>query len=881
MSLSPEHRDKLRQSALTDQQIDALGWSSLHTGRLQIPYLRPDGTPETGHDGKPFIRERLSQAEINANPKGGKYRSPKGQGCRLFHSPLAIAAGNYEQRLRDRFTPLRITEGEAKTAAANVHDSARLTIGLGGVSSWRDRYDGQGPDDESRPLTDWDDIPLQGREVRLCFDSDLRKPQVAAELQKLARFLQERGAHVLIEVLPHGLDGKRLGLDDLIHRHGAEVFHKIAAIARSPFKTTRNGISWALNPEPQNTHGRAVYVVGMVGPNWRADPLASDRWLRWTGTHWEEVVGNDAVTEALHHFLDMQGWENRELRTIRSLQAYFRATVGALPPVPMEGLIPLRNGCLRLSDRALVEHDREHGNRSSLPYDWNPRASAEPIVQFLRDTLGSETDVQIVRAFARAIVQGERLKPFLEITGSGDTGKSVVGNLLIALAGERNTASMDLGKLEAESSRFETRKLAGRRLAIFNESHRYHGPLETLKALTGGDRIRAELKGSNADCDFTFGGVAVLIGNGLVQPSDASSAVLNRRRAVFADRIVKPADQRPMLERTASGWSGELAPFLSGFMAWVLAMPDADARTVLARDHCSVERIDNAYRALLETDPLLAWADDYLVWDPKAVGALAARIGASTDEPENFLFPHYRRELMGQELKPLASKNFKTRLVSTLRDSLGLALPEGQFNDTPYRVRGMGSVLPCVRFRTLGDDEDSPGLIRFALLNQSFSEPDYSGMEENGTGTVGNGSGTARERQEPSLGTASALGTAKLKKLPIDESQSPPEGKHSHSADKSKFPVPAVPPVPPLGFRHVAAVPDVVPELVAVPDPPVGTPITVDGEPGWSLPGSMPKGDGPTVPVLCVAPNGESHQIERRRIVLSSTTSRRQLRGAA
>ena len=136
-SLQPEHRSKLRSSALSDQQISQLGWRTLPNGRLEIPYRRPDGSPEECHDGKPFRRWRLSEQELAAAKAKGerivKYRSPSGNGCRLYHSALAMAAGRYEERLQDRFTPLRITEGELKTEAANAHDSERLTVGLGGL----------------------------------------------------------------------------------------------------------------------------------------------------------------------------------------------------------------------------------------------------------------------------------------------------------------------------------------------------------------------------------------------------------------------------------------------------------------------------------------------------------------------------------------------------------------------------------------------------------------------------------------------------------------------------------------------------------------------------------------------------------------------------
>jgi phage/plasmid-associated DNA primase len=53
---------------------------------------------------------------------------------------------------------------------------------------------------------------------------------------------------------------------------------------------------------------------------------------------------------------------------------------------------------------------------------------------------------------------------------------------------------------------------------------------------------------------------------------------------------------------------------------------------------------------------------------------------------------------------------------------------------------------------------------------------------------------------------------------------------------------------------------------ISASTPPPAAPIHVDGMPGWSLPGTMPKGDAPTVRVLCIAPDGSSRLIERSRI---------------
>ncbi|MFM7674966.1 MAG: DUF5906 domain-containing protein [Synechococcus sp.] len=889
MTLSPEHRRKLRKSALTDQQIDSFGWCSLHNGRLLIPYLAPDGSPQTCHDGKPFSRERLSVAEIAANPKGGKYCSPAGEGCRIYHSKLAILAGRYEQRAVDRYTPARITEGETKTESATVHDRERVTFGTGGINSWQDRYDGQSKDEPSLPLTDWDELIREGREIRLCPDSDFRKPQVAAGLRGLAEMALSKGAHVLIEVLPHHHERNddegrpvRLGVDDLIAEYGPELFRQIASIARSPFKMTAKGPVWEFKPEPQDTNERSVYLVGTIGRDWRADPIAPDRWYHWNGRHWEAVIGNDLVMAEIHAYFDRQGWVNREYSTMRSLLACFRAKVGVLPPTATRGLIPLRNGCLRISDHVLVPHDRDHGNRSSLPFDWDPQASAEPIVQFLRDTLASEADVQIVRAFARAIVHGQRLKAFLEITGAGDTGKSQVGNLLIALAGEENSASMDLAKLESESSRFESRKLAGKRLALFNESHRYHGSLETLKALTGGDRIRAEIKGSNADCDFVFRGVAVLIGNGMVQPSDTYSAVLNRRRAVFADRVVRPADQRPMLERGEVGWVGELVPHLAGLLVWALTMEAAAAREVLARNHRSLDRIEANYRALLETDPLAHWADEFLVWDPTATGQRAARVGGANNDANDFLFPSYRKVLADQDLRPLGSKSFKTKLVSLLRDALGLALPEGPPSSGAYRDKWLGSLVPCLRFRTEADNAAGiPGLIRFALLAQSFPEPDPSGDgKEMAERRQGDGKNPDQRREvEGEMGNGEKPPSGK-----IEPRLDPPMGaQNSPVGGEPEFAVSAISPVSCKGSCLSGAVSAASDPRISVsrqgssPTPApnygplaLGTPVEVTSGHdiwmnGWVVDG-LPDKDGPGALVPLISSDGKKRkQTVRRR----------------
>jgi phage/plasmid-associated DNA primase len=704
MTLSDAHLYKLRQSALSDEQAAALGWSSLQNGRLLIPYLKPDGSPETCHDGKPFSRERLSDAEIKANPKGGKYRSPKGEGCRLFHSPLAIAGGKYEERLMDRFTPLRITEGEMKTIAANVHDPGRVTIGLGGVSSWRDRYDGQGKDIPSRPIIELVEIPMNGREVRICFDSDLEKPQVAAALHQLAAWLvEEKEAYVLIEILPHGLDGRRLGIDDLIHTYGPDVFLSIASIAKPPF-----------DPQPSDTRERNVYLSGMLGCDWKSSRDGKDHWLRWTGTHWENVQGDDDILYEVERFMALQGWKNRELSTVRSLVAAFRRTIGPAPEILAQGLLPFRNGCLIPEEMRLVPHAREHGNTWSLPYDYDVNADCPGIKSFLLDRLGDHDSVAVFRAFARGLLLEVQMKCFLEFSGPGNTGKTVIAHLLMALVGSSNTSAMKLQRLEDPSQRFETLRLRGKRLAVFSEAGDYSGRVEVLKAMTGDDPITAEIKGGR-HLEFIYRGGVVLVGNAPIRPSDPSGAVLNRRRSFLISKVIPSSEERMMLASDGNGgWSGELVPELPGFVNWALAMPATEAKQALARDVKSLARAEQELVALLTTDSLAQWAEEMIMWTDEHGAFL--RVGKADSDAGQFLFPSYVRYIqqLGKNTNPLSLNVFKGKLVDLLRDTLTLPLPPGNPKSGPYDVRGVGSVIPHLAWRC--GDEENLGVIRHGFM---------------------------------------------------------------------------------------------------------------------------------------------------------------------
>jgi hypothetical protein len=106
--------------------------------------------------------------------------------------------------LQDTTIPLYFGEGVKKSDAAWSRGVACVSI----TSVWM-FLNGR------LVVPDLDEIPLEGRTVRVVFDSDVvRKASVAEALLRFCAVLDRRGAKVQVVYLPEGPDGAKVGLDD-------------------------------------------------------------------------------------------------------------------------------------------------------------------------------------------------------------------------------------------------------------------------------------------------------------------------------------------------------------------------------------------------------------------------------------------------------------------------------------------------------------------------------------------------------------------------------------------------------------------------------------------------------------------------------------------
>lgn len=212
-TLLPHHEQLLRASAIAPEVAAARGYRSVTTraelARLgfgskqqQVPTLLIPIWDVTGSIAT--YQHRPDQPRVK-DGKPIKYETLAGSRMVLDVHPLIRA------QLADPAIPLVVTEGVRKSDSAVT--AGLCCIALLGVWSWR----GRNQHDGKTALPDWEAIALDGRQVFVCYDSDVMcKREVHQALARLGAFLRQRGADVAYIYLPPGPGGAKVGLDDYL-----------------------------------------------------------------------------------------------------------------------------------------------------------------------------------------------------------------------------------------------------------------------------------------------------------------------------------------------------------------------------------------------------------------------------------------------------------------------------------------------------------------------------------------------------------------------------------------------------------------------------------------------------------------------------------------
>jgi len=279
------------------------------------------------------------------------------------------------------------------------------------------------------------------------------------------------------------------------------------------------------------------------------------------------------------------------------------------------------NGILDVESKELLPFDKEMHMTQQLPYDYDPGATCEPIIKWLKHSQdGSWGRVQVLRAWLRAVLMGNsEVQKFVEIVGPGKSGKSTYSNLAHALVGDDNAMISSLEHLE--KNRFETANLYKKKLLLFNDVERYGGSVSVLKALTGRDLIRNERKfQSGSQKPFKFNGLVMITANEPIQTTDPTSGLARRRLTIPFDKPFtgSSAEQRTLIDMDDRGRPfGDFSKLLPGLVNWVLDLSEAEMREYLMETNKKVDFFAKHHREqILKSNQIMDWMEHCLIFDP-------------------------------------------------------------------------------------------------------------------------------------------------------------------------------------------------------------------------------------------------------------------------
>lgn len=165
---------------------------------------------------------------------------------------------------------------------------------------------------------------------------------------------------------------------------------------------------------------------------------------------------------------------------------------------PSRRLIGFRNGVLDTQNGTFHPHSPSHWMRTLCDVDFTPPVDGETLEthapafwRWLDRAAGGRAEKRDVILAALFMVLANRYdwQLFLEVTGPGGSGKSIMAEIATLLAGEDNATSATIETLESPRERAA---LTGFSLIRLPDQEKWSGDGAGLKAITGGDAVSVD-----------------------------------------------------------------------------------------------------------------------------------------------------------------------------------------------------------------------------------------------------------------------------------------------------------------------------------------------------------------------------------------------------
>ncbi|MEA5104592.1 primase-helicase zinc-binding domain-containing protein [Pantoea sp. S18] len=331
---------------------------------------------------------------------------------------------------------------------------------------------------------------------------------------------------------------------------------------------------------------------------------------------------------------------------------------------PARRLIGFRNGVFDTTNGTFNPHRRENWLRTVNSVEYSAPRPGENLAdhapnfyRWLTRAAGHNDDKQerILAALFMVLANRYDWQMFLEVTGPGGSGKSVLASIATLLAGRDNTTSATIDTLE--SSR-ERASVVGFSLIILPDQEKWSGDGAGIKAITGGDAVAIDPKYRDAYSTH-IPAVILAVNNNPMRFSDRSGGV-SRRRVILTFPEVIPAKERDplLLEKI----SAELAVIVRHLMQRFAS--DDEARELLQAQQSSGEALEIKRQA----DPLVDFCG-YLMPLSTPNGLFIGNANIRPINPKRYLYHAYLSfmESRGHQ-HPLSLTAFGQAVPQTLKE---------------------------------------------------------------------------------------------------------------------------------------------------------------------------------------------------------------------
>ncbi|QRG79204.1 primase-helicase zinc-binding domain-containing protein [Citrobacter sp. R56] len=303
---------------------------------------------------------------------------------------------------------------------------------------------------------------------------------------------------------------------------------------------------------------------------------------------------------------------------------------------PARRLIGFRNGVLDTSTGIFSPHQKSHWLRTLCDVDFTPPVDGETLdthaPNFWRwlDRAASKNPEKrdvILAALFMVLANRYDWQLFLEVTGPGGSGKSILAEIATLLAGEDNATSADIDTLEDPRKRAS---LIGFSLIRLPDQEKWSGDGAGLKAITGGDAVSVDPKYQNPYSTH-IPAVILAVNNNPMRFTDRSGGVSRRRVIIHFPEQIAPEERDPQLRDKIAR---ELAVIVRQLMQKF--SDPMTARALLQ----SQQNSDEALSIKRDADPAFDFCG-YLEALPQTNGMFMGNANIIPRQPRNYLYHAY------------------------------------------------------------------------------------------------------------------------------------------------------------------------------------------------------------------------------------------------